>query len=1281
MCITEALFNPYSGARGKECFRGALNLKGAICMKRIISAFLAVLLLLVSAPLTELANIDWSGAFAPRASAYLASDRVDIPQVGERFDISYDFYGDISAATYRFIPQVNGIYVMSVYPRDGSRYSISRLNGSGATVDYIHDAPYSCYLEKGRAYYFEFRGENSKIDGEAAITYVENSIQSTRNAEDIKSVTLKQGYDLIVGIDTDAESILDAVVASIEFESGEIFDYYFGYSYKYYDYPNFLNETYYLMTHMFNALDFKIAGFGGELDKPGKVTVDFAFNDVEYDKNHIKFNNASLEMNVIENPIESIEYVGDDLEVLARDAKSRTDPIYGEELGDVTYVTYDAFEEIEQIRSIKINYADGTCAFATGNSGTAFDGYSASYFLFNNIAPCLETHLNNRDQISFVTNQVLNPWKFGNTYTVTVKYMKKTTEYNVRIVNNPSVVKENRGYEDCFILNAGESAVFTFTPSKNAAYNLVDIDKELEDGYYEISCKDDENNVIPLESFLLNNRDDEAYADGFRLRKNKTYTFELKNNQDEQISLNVIPYKIPTDCIHIDVTFAAAVEATCSKPGFTAGKYCNDCQEWIEGHEKIIVPHVDENKDDICDVCSKILALKITNGETVHIEVAEGETVLLRFVPQEDGIYDFVSNSDRDTYGYLFDSEKNIIDEDDESAQVGSNFKVTHSLTAGTVYYWGAKYFDSSSSGSFDVSLSMRCKHKNAEERAEVKATCTERGYTAGVFCPDCGEWVSGHAIIEPRHVDKNNDNICDVCSKTIYQTISAGESIAVSVPRGTIAFLRFVPEKSGTYIFKSILDFESAERIDPYGYAYNSDMIPFEYNDDDPNGSDYNFLLSLNLKAGQVYFLGIKTRYLEETEVTVSLTAENVHEHIEVIDEAKAATCTETGLTEGKHCSACGEVIVTQTEIPALGHTKSDWITDKDSTCTVGGTKHKECTVCHVTLETENIPVKSHTYESVVTAPTCTTEGYTTHICSVCGDSYVDEKVGALGHTEVIDAARDATCTETGLTDGKHCSACGEVIVAQTETPALGHTAVTDKAVAATCTKAGKTKGSHCSVCGEVLTAQKTVSALGHKYKTATTKATTSKNGKTVTACTVCGKVKKTTVIYKASSVKLSKTSYTYNGKAQKPTVTVKTSNGTKLKEGRDYTVKYQSGRKTPGKYTVTVTFKGNYSGKKTLTFTIAPKAPTLKVKAGAKKATLSWNKQTGATGYTVYMATSKNGKYKKLTTLKGNKLSYTKTGLTKGKTYYFKVAAYTTSGKTQITGAYSSVKSVKVK
>ena len=284
-----------------------------------------------------------------------------------------------------------------------------------------------------------------------------------------------------------------------------------------------------------------------------------------------------------------------------------------------------------------------------------------------------------------------------------------------------------------------------------------------------------------------------------------------------------------------------------------------------------------------------------------------------------------------------------------------------------------------------------------------------------------------------------------------------------------------------------------------------------------------------------------------------------------------------------------------------------------------------------------------------------------------------------ALTHTHsyTTTVEKEATCTKDGVR--KFTCSCGD---SYTESiPALAHTSVTDKAVAATCTKTGLTEGSHCSACGKVLVAQKTTKALAHKLKTTTTKATSSKDGKSVTSCTACGKAVKTAIIYKASSVKLSKTAYTYNGKAQKPTVTVKNSKGEKLKEGKDYTVKYQSGRKKPGKYTVTITFKGDYSGTKTLSFTIAPKAPTLKAKAGAKKATLSWNKQTGATGYNVYMATKKNGKYKKIGTVKNGKLTYTKSGLTKGKTYYFKVAAYTVSGGKTISGAYSSVKSAKVK
>ena len=150
------------------------------------------------------------------------------------------------------------------------------------------------------------------------------------------------------------------------------------------------------------------------------------------------------------------------------------------------------------------------------------------------------------------------------------------------------------------------------------------------------------------------------------------------------------------------------------------------------------------------------------------------------------------------------------------------------------------------------------------------------------------------------------------------------------------------------------------------------------------------------------------------------------------------------------------------------------------------------------------------HNYVATVTKPTCTEAGYTTNVCSVCQDTYTSDNVDALGHTEVVDKAVAATCTEAGKTEGKHCSVCNEVLVAQTTVDALGHTEVVDAAVSATCTEAGKTEGKHCSVCNEVIVAQTTVDALGHtEVVDAAVAATCTEAGKTEGKhCSVCNEV-----------------------------------------------------------------------------------------------------------------------------------------------------------------------------
>jgi len=118
-----------------------------------------------------------------------------------------------------------------------------------------------------------------------------------------------------------------------------------------------------------------------------------------------------------------------------------------------------------------------------------------------------------------------------------------------------------------------------------------------------------------------------------------------------------------------------------------------------------------------------------------------------------------------------------------------------------------------------------------------------------------------------------------------------------------------------------------------------------------------------------------------------------------------------------------------------------------------------------------------------------------------------VENACSFMGHEEVIDEAVAATCSTVGKTEGKHCSVCNTVLVAQTEIPKLPHTEVIDQAIAATCTTAGKTEGKHCYVCNEILIEQHEIDALGHDWDDGiiTTAPTLNSNGIMTYTCSVC--------------------------------------------------------------------------------------------------------------------------------------------------------------------------------
>ncbi len=230
------------------------------------------------------------------------------------------------------------------------------------------------------------------------------------------------------------------------------------------------------------------------------------------------------------------------------------------------------------------------------------------------------------------------------------------------------------------------------------------------------------------------------------------------------------------------------------------------------------------------------------------------------------------------------------------------------------------------------------------------------------------------------------------------------------------------------------------------------------------------------------------------------------------VIDPAKAATCTESGLTEGKHNAVTGEVIVAQEVIPALGH---DEVIDPavPVTCTVDGkTQGSHCARCgEILVAQETIVAKGHQNVSVPKVDaTCTQPGHTAGLqCSVCGIKIMGmNEIPAKGHTPVNDAAAAATCTQPGHTAGTHCSVCNEILSGNEVIPAKGHTVVNDPEVPATCTVDGHTAGTHCSVCNEVLSGNEVIEAKGHQnVSVSKVDATCTEPGHTAgLKCSVCG-------------------------------------------------------------------------------------------------------------------------------------------------------------------------------
>ena len=228
----------------------------------------------------------------------------------------------------------------------------------------------------------------------------------------------------------------------------------------------------------------------------------------------------------------------------------------------------------------------------------------------------------------------------------------------------------------------------------------------------------------------------------------------------------------------------------------------------------------------------------------------------------------------------------------------------------------------------------------------------------------------------------------------------------------------------------------------------------------------------------------------------------------------------------------------------------------------------------------------------------------------------------------------------------------------------------------------AGTTDGSEGSA-GSGEDSEEEETACVHETYQTIVPASLTGNGSINTICALCNTTISTKEVAYPKTISLSATSYTYSGGVRTPSVAVVDANG-KTISGSSYTVSYATGRKNVGTYAVTITFKGNYTGSKTLYFKILPKGTSLKsVAAGSKSFTAKWSKQaTQTTGYQIqYSTSSKFSGSKYCVVSKTGTVSKKIASLKSKKKYYVRIRTYKKVGSSYYYSGWSSAKAVKTK
>lgn len=387
----------------------------------------------------------------------------------------------------------------------------------------------------------------------------------------------------------------------------------------------------------------------------------------------------------------------------------------------------------------------------------------------------------------------------------------------------------------------------------------------------------------------------------------------------------------------------------------------------------------------------------------------------------------------------------------------------------------------------FNGSVTVICAHKNTAVSGKIAATCTTAGLTEGKFCADCGEVLIAQEVIPAKgHTEVIDAAVAPTCTES---GLSKGKHCAVC--KEILTTQEVIPALGHDYHETRVV----APTCTEIGYTvYTCKNCGKSKNENTVPATGHTFLNYVYNNDASCTQNGTESAQCERCDAKDSRAKEgtmlaheyewmhNSQSHYQVcvncfLETEHGPHRSDSPATEENEeiCLDCGRVLM-----PPLQHVHSmTLIEEKLPTCTKkGNIEHYFCHKCGklfedqyglacVELQDVEIPAIGHKYKSVVTEPTCTKQGYTSHICSQCDDIYIDSEVDTLGHDYVAEVV-DPTCTEQGYT-AHTCSRCDDTYT-DGEVEALGHRPgewIVDQEPAP-----GVEGSKHigCTICGETL-------------------------------------------------------------------------------------------------------------------------------------------------------------------------------------------------------------------